>query len=154
MVKSTASRWLLCLACLWTGAAGAQATSEDPSTQCPALPAEAAETLRWDAVRMPDMLYCRALRGDGGAEAFALTISRESRFRPRRGDRAEVTTANGREVQWYRGDVPNEPDVLIREALLELSGDRVMHVFMRANDAATLARRQQLVGSLPVTLRD
>ena len=75
--------------------------------------------------------------------------SAEREFKPRRGDRAEEGMLNGREVQWYRGDVPNEPTVLIREALIELREERVVHVFMRANDAETLARRQQMVLSLP-----
>lgn len=138
----------MCLAGLWTGIASAQTSAQDPSSQCPAFHDETAETLRWEVVSVPDMLYCRALRTDDGTEAFALTVSRESPFKPRRANRAEVSTSNGREVQWYRGEVPNEPDVLIREALLELGNDRMMHIFMRANDAEQLTRRQQYVLSL------
>ena len=117
--------------------------------ECPALPADAGESLRWEVLRVPNMLLCRAMSTENGAEAFALTVSPESPFKPRRGDRAEEGMLNGREVQWYRGDVPNEPTVLIREALIELREERVVHVFMRANDAETLAKRQQMVLSLP-----
>ena len=145
-----ASVWLVCLAWLWTGIASAQTAAQDLSKQCPAFLDGTAETLRWEVVSVPDMLYCRALRTDDGVEAFALTISRESPFKPRRGDRAEVSISNGREVHWYRGEVPTEPKVLIREALLKLENDRVMHIFMRANDAEQLGRRQQYVLSLPL----
>lgn len=144
-----ASIWLLSLTVLWTGAASAQTSFQDPITECPAFPADTAESLRWEVLRVPNMLLCRAVSTETGAEAFALTISPESPFRPRRGDRAETGNLNGREVQWYRGEVPNEPTALIRETLIELSDNRVVHVFMRTNDAETLARRQQMVLSLP-----
>ena len=65
-------------------------------------------------------------------------------------DRAEVANLNGREVQWYRGEVPNEPNILIREALIEISKNQVIHVFMRAKGADMLARHQQFVLSLPI----
>lgn len=143
-----ASTWLLLLAVSWAGVSSAQ-TAPDPLAECPALPADATESLRWEVLRVPNMLLCRAISTENGAEAFALTVSPESPFRPRRGDRAEEGMLNGKEVQWYRGDVPNEPTVLIREALIRLREERVVHVFMRANDAETLARRQQMVLSLP-----
>jgi hypothetical protein len=144
-----ASIWLLSLAVLWTGAASAQTSYQDPLTDCPAFPADTGESLRWEVLRVPDMLLCRAISTESGAEAFALTISSESPFKPRRGDRAEVAKLSGREVQWYRGEVPNEPNVLIRETLIKIREDRVIHVFMRAGDAETLTKRQQMVLSLP-----
>ena len=144
-----ASIWLISLAVLWTGAVSAQTAYQDPLAGCPAFPADTGESLRWEVLRVPDMLLCRAMSTESGAEAFALTISRESPFKPRRGDRAEVANLNGREVQWYRGEVPSEPNVLIRETLIKIREDRVAHVFMRANDAETLAKRQQMVLSLP-----
>ncbi len=143
-----ASTWLLLSAVVWTGVSSAQTVS-DPIADCPAFPEGAAESLRWEVMRVPNMLLCRAVSTENGAEAFALTVSPESPFKPRRADRAELGTLNGRDVQWYRGDVPNEPTVLIREALIELREERVVHVFMRAKDAATLATRQQMVLSLP-----
>ena len=140
--------WLLSVAALCAGAASAQDTLAD----CPEFPAEAAETTRWEAMRVPGMLVCRAIQRDNGDEAFALTISRESPFRPRRGDRAEVGTLGGKEVQWYRGEVPNEPNVLIRETLIRIAEERVVHVYMRTTDPQVLAARQQIVLSLPLTV--
>ncbi len=150
VVKSMASMWFLCVTLLWAGAANAQTAAQSPFSDCPALPAETAESLRWEVLRIPNMLLCRAIRTDDASEAFALTISEESPFKPRRGDRAEVGSLNGRQVQWYRGEVPNEPNTLIRETLIEVNKNQVIHVFMRANDPETLARRQQLVLSLPI----
>ena len=143
--------WLLSLTALWASAASAQdATSQDALADCPAFPAEMAESMRWDIMRVPGILVCRALQRDNGEEAFVLTISRESPFRPRRGDRAESTTQNGREVQWYRGDVPNEPNVQIRETLIRVGEELVVHVYLRTTDAQVLAARQQMVMSLPL----
>ena len=150
VVKLTALMWLACAAWLWTGAASAQTADQEAFPGCPVFPAEIAESLRWEAMRVPDMLLCRAIRTDDASEAFAMTLSRESRFRPRRSDRAEVANLNGREVQWYRGEVPNEPNVLIRETLIKVDKNQVIHVFMRAKDADILARHQQFVLSLPI----
>jgi len=112
------------------------------------LPAEAGETLRWEVVRPPGMLFCRAIGITDGTEAFALTVSRESPFKPRRGNRAETAVLNGREVWWYRAELPNQPSLLIREMLIRFAEDGVIHVSLRANDAETLAQHQQLVLSL------
>ena len=149
-MKLTASMWLACAAWLWAGAASAQTADQEAFSGCPVFPAEIAESLRWEAMRLPDMLLCRAIRIDDASEAFALTLSRESPFKPRRSDRAEIANLNGREVQWYRGEVPNEPKVLIRETLIQVGKNQVIHVFMRAKDADTLARHQQLILSLPI----
>ena len=149
-MKSKVPTWLLSLALFWAGAASGQTAAQDAFSDCPTLPADSASSLRWEVLRIPNMLLCRALRTDDATEAFALTISPESPFKPRRGDRAEVGNLNGRAVQWYRGIVPNEPDVLIRETLIEVREDLVIHIFMRAKDAETLARHQQFVLSLPI----
>ncbi len=143
---------LLALALLWTGAAAAQDASFDPLSSCPQQAQDSTPAIRWEPMRTGDMLFCRAVLADTGEEAFALTISRESPFRPRRADRAEVSGADGREIQWYRGDVPNDPTLLVRETLLTLRGDRVAHVFMRTRDPEALARYQQLVLSLPLPI--
>jgi len=149
-VKSKVRTWLLPFALLSVGAASAQSPSQDPLTDCPPLPQDAQPALRWETIRAPEMLFCRALVVDDNSEAFALTISPESPFRPRRSDRAEEMTVNGRQVQWFRGQLPNEPNVLIRETLLQLSEERVAHVFMRATNPEILASRQQLVLTLPL----
>ena len=150
VVKSKVSVWLLSFVLLWTGAASGQTAAPDAFADCPALPAETAQLLRWEVLRVPNMLLCRVMRTDDGSEAFALTISPESPFKPRRGDRAEVSNLNGRPLQWYRGELPNEPNVQIRETLIEVRKNLVIHIFMRAKDAETLAQHQQFVLSLPI----
>ncbi|NOT86722.1 MAG: hypothetical protein HOP03_00905 [Lysobacter sp.] len=149
-MKSKVPTWLLSLAALWASGACGQTHAQDAFSDCPAFPAETATSLRWEVLRIPNMLLCRAMRTDDATEAFAMTISPESPFKPRRGDRAEVGNLNGRTVQWYRGIVPNEPDVLIRETLIEVRKNLVIHIFMRAKDAETLAQHQQFVLSLPI----
>jgi hypothetical protein len=149
-VNSKVSSWLLPFAALWAGVASGQAAAQDAFAECPAFPTEIAQSLRWETLRVPKMLLCRAMRTDDASEAFALTISEESPFKPRRGDRAEVANLNGRTIQWYRGEIPNEPNVLIREALIEVRKNLVIHIFMRAKDAETLAQHQQFVLSLPI----
>jgi hypothetical protein len=149
-VKSKVPTWLLSLALFWASVASGQTRAQDALSDCPAFPAETASSLRWEVLRIPDMLLCRAMRTDDATEAFAMTISPESPFKPRRGDRAEVGNLNGRTVQWYRGEVPNEPNVLIRETLIEIRKNLVIHIFMRAKDAETLAQHQQFVLSLPI----
>lgn len=139
---------LVLLACLWTGSAAAQTAATDTAAGCPPLSEEMAQRLRWDAMRIPDMLLCRAILKDTGAEAFAMTISRESPFRAKRSLRAELGTLDGREVQWYRGDVANEPNAQIRETLIELEDERLVHIFMRAPDAQTLSVHQKMAESM------
>lgn len=104
--------------------------------------------MRWDAMRIPDMLFCRAVLIESGEEAFAVTIGRESPFRPKRGLRAETGTLEGKPLQWYRGEVATEPNVQIRETLIELEDDRVVHIFLRAPDADTLVGRLKLAESI------
>jgi hypothetical protein len=148
VVKSMASTWLLSLVFAWASVASAQSTAVDPFAECPSLPSETNETLRWEVVRPPGMLFCRAINTTDGAEAFALTVSRESPFRPRRTNRAESAVLNGREVWWYRGELPNQPSLLIREMLIRFAENGVIHLSLRANNAETLAQHQQLVLSL------
>lgn len=122
---------------------------KDPLDDCPTFPSELVGIMRWEVLRVPNMLLCRALLTDSGAEAFALTISPESPFKPRRSDRAESARLNGRELIWYRSKPVNEPNVEVREALIEIAEDRVVHVSMRASDAQTLSKYQKYVLSLP-----
>jgi hypothetical protein len=142
---------LVWLACLWTGVATAQTAATDAAARCPSLSEEMAKTVRWDAMQIRDMLLCRALLNDSGAEAFAMTISEESPFRAKRALRAETGVLDGREVQWYRGEVANEPDAQIRETLIELEDERLVHIYLRAPDAVTLAARQKMAESLTLS---
>jgi hypothetical protein len=139
---------LVWLVCLLAGSAGAQTAATDAAAGCPSMPEDIGKTIRWDAMRIPNMLLCRAILNETGAEAFAMTISRESPFRPKRSLRAENGVLDGREVQWYRGEVANEPTAQIRETLIELDDDRVIHIFMRAPDAETLATRLKMAEAL------
>ncbi len=149
-MKSMVSAWLLSLAVVWAGAANAQSTAQDPFAECPAFPTEVAESLRWEVLRAPGMLFCRAVQVADGADVFALTVGRESPFKPRRGNRAEVGQLNGRAIQWYRGELSNQPTLLVRETLIRFGEDAVLHITLRAQNAETLASHQQLVLSLPL----
>lgn len=112
---------------------------------CPVLAADLAGVLRWEVIRVPERLFCRAIEQQTGREAFALSISREHPFRPRRADFVETSTVFGQEVRWYRGANSNE---LIREALIELNEDQAVHVFLRAENPQALAASLQMVSSL------
>lgn len=89
---------------------------------------------------------------ESGEEVFALTISPASPFKSRDRDRAEQGMLNGKQVQWYRGELPSSPELLIRETLIQLRQERVVHIVVRTTDAETLAKYQQLVLSLPFPL--
>lgn len=116
---------------------------------CPAFPSQFADTLHWDAKQFPGTLFCRALLADG-TEAFALTVSAESPFKPKRGLKAETSTlANGRELVWYRSELVTQANLQAREALVQISGDRVAHLSLQAGDADTLAKYQSYAASLP-----
>lgn len=143
---------LACLAGLWAGTVTAQGTTDSAPTaaQCPALPDEIASSLRWDAMRISGMLFCRATAADSGEEAFALTFTRESPFRPRRNQRAEPGVFNGTDLYWYRGELATNPNALIRETLIELEEDQLVHIVIQAKDPETLSRYQQLTLTLPL----
>lgn len=119
----TSLRWLPVACLLLAGSAFAQ------SSDCPALPAESG--LSWQKLDGPGFLFCKAMRADG-SQAFAVTISRESPFKPRRGDRAEEASIDGRDVHWYRSEIAADPDAIVRETLVELGEDRVAHITLRA----------------------
>ncbi len=122
---------ILPLACLLAaGAAQAQ------SAECPLLPSDGG--LSWKAMAGDDFVFCKALREDG-AEVFAVTISKDSPFEPRRANRAEEAMIDGHETRWYRGEIASSPDTQVRETLIELDGGRVAHISLRANSEAELA---------------
>lgn len=94
--------------------------------------------LAWKQLDGPGFTFCRALRADG-SEAFAVTISKDSPFKPRRGDRVESASIDGYDVFWYRSEVAANPDALVRETLLELAPDRVAHISLQAASQEQLA---------------
>lgn len=149
MLKSLSPRLLLTLVCLAPAMAFAQTTADNFFTECPAFSGQELTTLRWEPIRAPGMLFCRAMRDDG-SEAFALTFSRESPFDPRRSNRAEVGELNGERVQWYRGTIVTDRDALVREALIDFGDRHVLHISMRADDEQMLERQQRAVLALPL----
>jgi hypothetical protein len=133
---------LLAAACLlWAASAHAQTTTTD----CPTLPADSG--LGWERLDNPDFTFCKAIREDA-SQAFAVMITAESPFKPKRGDRVEEAVIDGRETHWYRSEVAARPDLLVRETLIELDRDHVAHISLRANSQEELARSLQIVESL------
>ncbi|MDN5781164.1 MAG: hypothetical protein L0H23_03920 [Luteimonas sp.] len=132
---------ILPLACLLAaGAAQAQSAGE-----CPLLPSDSG--LSWKAMAGDDFVFCKALRGDDD-EVFAVTISRDSPFEPRRSNRAEEAVIDGHEMRWYRGEIASAPDAQVRETLIKLDDGRVAHISLRANSEAELANSLQDAQSL------
>lgn len=117
--------------CLPLGFANAQAAS-DP---CPRLPEGSG--LTWQAMTQPGMSFCRALRADG-SEAFTVMIAASTPFQPRRSDRAEKGSVDGRDVQWYRGEIAGDAQAQVRETLLEIGPGRVADISLRAQTPAQL----------------
>ncbi len=129
------------LACLLAaGAAQAQSAGE-----CPLLPGDSG--LSWSALAGDDFVFCKALR-DGGEEVFAVMISRDSPFNPKRSDRAEETVIDGHQARWYRGEIASAPDAEVRETLIELDDGRVAHISLRAASEAELADALQQAQTL------
>lgn len=117
-------------------ASGAYAQDTQPQSMqspsdiaCPQLPADSG--LAWVHKATPTSDFCRAVRADG-SEAFGLFIANDSPFEPKRGNRAEEATIDGREVQWYRSELASQPDVRARETLIELPDGRVAHLWVQA----------------------
>lgn len=132
------------------GSALAQSsTITDFVNACPAFPTQFADTLRWEAKQFPGTLFCRALLADG-TEAFALTVSAQSPFKPKRGLKAETSTlANGRELVWYRSELVTQSNMQARETLVQIASDRVAHLSLQAADPETLARYESYAAALP-----
>src|SRR3546814_17941822 len=88
---------------------------------CPLLPGDSG--LSWNALAGDDFVVCKALR-DSGEEVFAVMISTDSPFDPRRSNRGEETVIDGHETHWYRGEIASAPDAQVRETLIELESGR------------------------------
>src|SRR3546814_14179543 len=92
----------------------------------------------WSSDVCSSDLFCKALR-DSGEEVFAVMISADSPFDPRRSNRDEETVIDGHETHWYRGEIASAPDAQVRETLIELDDGRVAHIPLRAASAAARA---------------
>ncbi|RDZ27841.1 hypothetical protein [Lysobacter silvisoli] len=123
-------------------AGSVQAQSQDG---CPQLPPSS--QLAWDHKANAGSDFCRALREDG-SEAFGMYIAAKSPFVPKRGDRAEAGTIDGKPMYWYRGELAGKPDVQVRETLLELGDGRVAHIWLQAANPAQLGEIQNLTQGL------
>ena len=109
----------------------------DLTSECLPFPEEIEKDVRWETKTFPDMLYCKAVLTDSGAEAFSLTISRDSPFKSRRSDRAESFRFKGQELYWYKAADPYSER---REILIRINEDRVMHVYVASVNAQTRSR--------------
>lgn len=132
-------------AVLLLASGAAQAQSASP---CPQLPASSG--LVWTHQAGPDFDFCKAMRADG-SQAFGVFIGEESPFKPKASNRAEAGSIEGRGVYWYRGELAADPNVQVRETLVELPGGRVAHIWMKARNPEELAREMALAQSLRFT---
>lgn len=121
------------------------AAQESPGA-CPSLPANAG--LQWETLDGPGFLFCRALRADDGSEAFAVTISADSPFEPKRGNRAEEGSIAGQPGRWYRSEIAGAENTIARETLVELDSGNVAHISLRAGSEAQLQGVLQQVSGL------
>lgn len=110
-------------------AAPAPSVQSPSDIACPQLPADSGLVWVHKATSTSD--FCRAVRLDG-SEAFGMFIANDSPFEPKRGNRAEEATIDGRDVQWYRSELAAQPDVRARETLIELPDGRVAHLWVQA----------------------
>jgi len=128
------------LALVFAAAAHAQSMNA-----CPQLPADSG--LSWEQRGNDAFLICSAVTNDG-TEAFGLSLSADSAFQPRRGNREERGVVAGKDVRWYRAEVGAQPDMLVRETLVELERDRVAHIWVRTQSRELLNSRMGLVERL------
>lgn len=129
-------------AAMFAGTACAQ------SIECPTLPPDAATDFHWSVLQTDSALLCRALSNAADQEAFAITVTKKSPFKPDRAMREEQGKLQGRLLWWYRTEIAGRPDEFAREALLELDSGRFVHVSIRTEDAGTMSQYQQLVQRL------
>lgn len=124
----------------------ASTASAQSAPACPTLPSDAAN-LQWTTLRTDSALLCRAMDANG-QEAFAVTVARKSPFKPTGSLREESGEMQGQKLWWYRTEIAGRPDELVRETLVKLGGDRVVHVFIRTSDKDTMGRYQRVVQGL------
>lgn len=106
---------------------------------CPTLPADAG--LEWEHKTGPGFDICRALRTSDHSQVFGVYLSSESPFEPKRSNRAEKGEIDGHQIRWYEGELATEPDMEVRETLVELGDDRIAHIWLdaRGEDALRAA---------------
>ncbi len=117
----------LCLSLAAGGAAAQETVAAEGN--CPLLPASTG--LHWEYRGTADTDFCRALRADD-TEAFGLFIAAQSPFEPSRGKRAEAGSVDGKPMYWYRGELPNRPQVRVRETSIEVGNGKVAYLWLHA----------------------
>lgn len=142
----TIARRTLTLSMFAAFACAPLAHAQDAASPCPALPSAAGDLI-WTDMQAGDLHLCRAIDAEG-REAFAVTISRDTPFRPQRGLREEQGRFAGDTLWWYRSEIAGRPDELVRETLLEIDRNRVAHVVIRTDDATALKQYQNVVENL------
>lgn len=125
----------------------ASTASAQSAPACPMLPPAASTDLHWVALQTDSALLCRAM-DTAGQEAFAITVARKSPFRPNGSLREESGQMQGQKLWWYRSEIAGRPEDLVRETLVKIGSDRLVHIFIRTKDKATLSRYQQIAQSL------
>lgn len=135
------SHWAALAACLFAFDAHAQ-----KAHNCPTLPAGAG--LSWDVQEGPDFLYCKAIRDSDAGQSFAVMLREQPLFRPTRALRGERAVIDGRETRWYRSEVATQPELLVRETLVEVDREMTAHIVLRAADSGRLAEIQQQAEAL------
>ena len=148
MKPKTSPLSLIAASCLLCAVGLSYAQSAPSTVTCPTLPDTVMIELQWVVLRTDSALLCRAVSKDGGNEAFALTLSLKSPFKPDRNLRAEQGQIEGKTLWWYRAEIAGRPNALLRETLVKLDSGRVMHAFIRTEDAGILTRYQQIVQAL------
>ena len=148
MKLKTSPLSLIVAPCLLCAAGLTYAQSIRSTVTCPVLPAAAMSELHWVILQTDSALLCRAVSKNSGKEAFALTFSRKSPFKPDGNLRAEQAQIEGKRRWWYRAEISGRPDALVRETLIKLDSGGVVHAFIRSGDTGTLTRYQQMVQTL------
>lgn len=115
------------------------------AASCPKLPADSA--LQWQEVRNPDLLFCKAMDANGN-QAFTVMVSNDSPFNPVRSQRAESSSINGKNTWWYRTEIATRPELLAREAAVELANGNVAYFNVQANSDADLQQAYSTVAAL------
>lgn len=123
----------------------ATAAYAQSSAACPQLSSEAG--LSWQQRGSDAFLICSAVNSEG-SEVFGLSLSADSAFQPRRGNREERGVVAGQNIRWYRAEVGGQPDMLVRETLVELDRNRVAHIWVRTMSEDQLRRGMRLVEAL------
>lgn len=131
-ILTNAIRFVALPCLLAAGVAQAQSAGE-----CPMLPSDSG--LTWRQLDGPDFTFCKAIRVSDDAEQFAVTLSSQSPFDPKRSNREEQGVIDGHSVYWYRSEIASAPDMQVRETLVELGDGRVAHISLRAANQTELA---------------